>query len=139
MNKFNAERNKNTKKILEVISSFNEGTEKEKIDQIAKYIAKQTSYVDNNYDVSDLLFSGKSVCNSYALTMIRFCQLLGIKNDICIGYSPSGKHAWNKVTYSDGTVEYFDLTLYDTNNNYNSKYLHMQQTHYPIESINLYY
>lgn len=137
MNSFNERRNKNTEEILNIISNFSEGTEKEKINQIVNYISKQTTYVDGNYDVEDILFKGKGVCNAYALTMTRFCQLLGIQNDICIGNTPSGKHAWNKITYSDGSIEYFDITFYDTSNS--DKYLNMSSSHYIVESINLYY
>lgn len=138
MRNFDSVRQKNTTKILKIISNFYEGSEKEKVNQIAEYIANQTTYTNGNYDVEDVLFDKKGVCNAYALTMTRFCQLLNIKCDICIGYTPSGKHAWNKITYSDGSIEYYDITFYDTDN-HNRKYLGMKETPFPIDTINQWY
>ncbi len=138
MNAFSERRDRNTAEILKVISTFDEGSEHEKVLQIANYIANQTKYTDNNYDVEDILFKGEGVCNAYALTMARFCQLLNIQCDVCIGYAPSGKHAWNRITYSDGSVEYFDITFYDSTNR-NSKYLSMKEAHFPIDTINRWY
>ena len=89
--------------------------------------------------MEDILFSGKGVCNAYALTFARFCQLLDIQCDVCIGETPSGKHAWNRVTYKDGTTEYFDVTFYDTANNSKRENLYMKVSHYPVGSYNLYY
>ena len=138
MNAFNERRDRNTAEILKVISTFNEGSEHEKVLQIANYIANQTKYTDNNYNVEDILFKGEGVCNAYALTMARFCQLLNIQCDVCIGYTPSGKHAWNRVTYSDGSVEYFDVTFYDSHK-HNPKYLNMKETPFPIDTLNRWY
>lgn len=139
MKSFDARRQNNTQEIKRIISSFNEGSEKEKTTQIAKYIAKQTTYTDGYFDVDDIMLEGKGVCNAYTLTFTRFCQLLGIKCDVCIGYTSGGKHAWNKVTYSDGSVEYFDVTFYDTGSGNKEQYLHMKKSPHIIDSINLYY
>ena len=139
MNKFNDIRNKNTNEIQRIIGTFNEGTEKEIIAQVVQFIADKTTYTYENYDVEDIIFEGKGVCNAYALTMTRFCQLLSIKADICIGNTPDGKHAWNRITYSDGTVEYFDVSFYDTAKTNKNQYINMKETHFPVQRYNLYY
>lgn len=137
IDEYNKTRISNTKKLKDIISKFKEGTEKEKVIQASKWIAENTTYTKNYYSVDELLSEGKGVCNSYALTLIRMCQLMGIKCDICFGYAKGLKHCWNKVTYSDGKVEYFDLTYYDSNAN--EKYLSMINTPHTILDINNYY
>lgn len=137
MKKFEAERSKNTQKMKEVLSTFNDGSEKEKVLQIIEYVVDQTTYVKGNHDVSDLMFNRKGVCNAYALTVLRFCQLLGIQCDLCIGPAGGDGHAWNKITYSDGSVEYVDATFFDSNRN--EKYLGLNYSPHTIESINRYY
>lgn len=139
MRKFEAERDKNTIRIRDAISTFNKGTEKELVSQAAKYIADHTTYTKNYYDIDDILSSGRGVCNAYALTLMRFCQLLGIQNDLCLGYALGEFHAWNKVTYSDGTVEYFDITFFDSGNQNKYKYFNMSSSPHKIDSINDYY
>ena len=126
---------KNTEKIKENIKKIPEGTEKEKALYIANQIIDNTVYIDNNYDLDNLVSNGKGVCNAYALAFNRYCQLLGITSDICIGYSNTGiLHAWNKVTFSDGEVLYYDTTYYDSTKS--SKYIEMKNSPFPITSLN---
>lgn len=139
MRKFEKERDDNTKHIQNIIATFDNGTEKELVTQAAKYIADRTTYTKNYYNISDILNGGQGVCNAYALTLTRFCQMLGIKNDLCFGYALGGFHVWNKVTYSDGTVEYFDITFFDSGNQNKYKYFNMKSSPHTIDTINLYY
>lgn len=133
------ERKESTQIITEKISNINEGTEREKIRQIIDIIAKEAKYEEEARTVKDILRYGKGNCNAYALLFARYCQLLNIQCDICIGTAPSGKHAWNKVTYKDGTVEYFDITFYDTTKANRQNYIFMKNSHFDIEDINFYY
>ncbi len=133
------ERKENTKIITEKISKINEGTEKEKIRQIIDIIAKETKYEEEARTVKDILRYSRGNCNAYTLLFARYCQLLDIQCDICIGTAPSGKHAWNKVTYKDGTTEYFDITFYDTGKSNRQKYIFMKNSHFDVEYINFYY
>lgn len=139
MKKFETERNGNTSRIRNIIATFNDGTEKDLVTQAAKYIADHTTYTKNHYDIDDILTNGKGVCNAYALTLMRFCQLLGIQNDLCLGYAAGEWHAWNKVTYSDGTVEYFDVTFFDSGNRNRYEYFNMSSSPHKIDTINNYY
>lgn len=129
---------KNDIKIRQNLSSIEMGTEKEILMQIAEQMANDTNYVDGKTSVNNLLYENKATCNAFSLTFARYCQMLGIKCDICIGTINGSKHAWNKVTYSDGNTEYFDITYYNSTNN-KSAYLGTKNSPFAINSTNIYY
>ena len=118
---FEAELVKNKQKIDSILSTFNTGSEQEILRQIADYLQKNISYTDGYYDLSDAL-NGKSVCNGYALAFNAMVNRAGITADMCIGKVNGIYHAWNRVTLSDGSYRFYDITFYDSNGN--TKYLH---------------
>lgn len=107
----------------EVLMSFSNGTEEEILMQIAEYLRNNITYTDNNYDLHNALINGKSVCNGYALAFNLLANRAGIKSDMCIGEIPAGYHAWNRVTLSDGSQYFYDITFFDGNKP-NYKYVH---------------
>lgn len=69
---------------------------------IHDYIVKNVSYDETyiNYSDYDALFSGKSVCQGYALLAYRMLTNSGIESKIIIG-DANGPHAWNLVKLND--------------------------------------
>ncbi len=56
------------------------------------------------------LCAGTAVCDGYAEVVTKACKILGINCETVIGkYSGQG-HAWNKITFSNGTERYVDST-----------------------------
>ncbi len=107
----------------EILMSFNDGTEVEILKQIAEYLKDTIVYTDNYYDVHSAVLEGKSVCNGYALAFNMLANRAGIKTDMCIGEIPAGYHAWNRVTMSDGSQYFYDITFFD-GRTANYKYVH---------------
>ncbi len=118
---FEKELTKNKQKIDSILSTFNVGSEQEILRQIADYLQKNISYTDGYYDLSNAL-NGNSVCNGYALAFNAMANRAGITTDMCIGKVNGIYHAWNRVTLSDGSYRFYDITFYDSSGN--TKYLH---------------
>ena len=131
-------RNNNMQLIQSNLCTIEDGSESEKVYRIAEHIANMISYTKGYHDVSNAL-RGRGVCNAYAVTFMQYCQAIGIQNDLCIGTALGDKHAWNKITYSDGTVEYYDITFFDINNGKDCSYFKMKQSPHELKSINIYY
>ena len=117
---FEVERMANQSKIDSILSTFTTGSEEHILKQISEYLAKNIVYTDGYYDLSSAL-SGKSVCNGYALAFNAMANRAGIKSDMCIGRAGGSYHAWNRVTLSDGSYRFYDITFYDSNGQ--NKYL----------------
>ncbi len=138
MQEYDTIRQKNLALIKENLRTIQDGSEAEKVKYIAEHIANTISYTKGYHDVENAL-QGRGVCNSYAVLFMQYCQAIGIKNDVCIGNALGDKHAWNKVTYSDGTVEYYDITFFDINNGKDYSYFNMKNCPHELKTINIYY
>ena len=122
--KFEADMEAVKLKADEILTSFNDGTEEELLFQISEYLRNNIVYTEDYYDLQHALINGTSVCNGYALAFNLLTNRAGIKSDICIGKVPgSGYHAWNRVTLSDGSQYFYDITFLDSKNP-NYKYIH---------------
>lgn len=119
---FEAEMDKNRKKIDCILSGFTVGSEEHILRQISEYLKDNIVYTKGYYDLSCAL-NGRSVCNGYALAFNAMANRAGIKSDICIGESNNGgKHAWNRVTLQDGSYRFYDITFYDSTQDINYLY-----------------
>jgi transglutaminase/protease-like cytokinesis protein 3 len=132
---FEAERQANQSKIDAILSTFSSGSEEHVLKQIAEYLARNIVYTDGYYDLSSAL-GGKSVCNGYALAFNAMANRAGIKSDMCIGKAGGEYHAWNRVTLSDGSYRFYDITFYDSNGN--NKYLYSKTSFHGEYLINDY-
>jgi transglutaminase/protease-like cytokinesis protein 3 len=134
---FEAERQANQAKIDNILSGFNAGSEEYVLKQISEYLRKSIVYTHGYYDLTDAI-NGKTVCNGYALLFNAMANRAGIKSDMCIGKSSNGEyHAWNRVTLSDGSYRFYDITFYDSNGG-NAKYLHSKTSFHGSYLINDY-
>ena len=93
-------------------------TNDEKLSAIHKYIVDHVEYdwTLKKYTAYDALYSGKAVCQGYALLMDKMLESVGIKSIIIDGSIPEGNHAWNLVQL-DGLWYHVDATNDDINNN----------------------
>lgn len=57
------------------------------------------------------LCCGACVCDGYSEIFQRCCDLAGIKCKTIIGTNRGSGHAWNMVTFSDGTERFVDVTI----------------------------
>lgn len=57
------------------------------------------------------LVGGSCVCDGYAEIIQRCCDEIGIPCQTIIGTYNGEGHAWNKVTFSDGTERFIDATM----------------------------
>ena len=133
--KFEKELNANKTKIDAVLSTFTTGSEEHILKQISEYLKNNIVYTNNNFDLSNAL-NGKSVCNGYALAFNIMANRAGITSDMCIGTVKGIYHAWNRVTLSDGTYRFYDITFYDTGGG--SKYINSKTNFHGSYLINDY-
>ena len=93
-------------------------TDDEKLSAIHGYIINHVEYDKTltKYTAYDALYSGKAVCQGYALLMDRMLEAVGIKSIIVDGTIPEGSHAWNLVLL-DGLWYHVDATNDDINSN----------------------
>ena len=133
---FEAEMNQNKIKIDLILSGFTSGSEEHILRQIAEYLKNIIVYTKGYYDLSCALH-GSCVCNGYALAFNAMANRAGIKSDMCIGKSSNDSyHAWNRITLSDGSYCFYDITFYDSTEN--TKYLHSPTSFYNSYLINDY-
>lgn len=91
-------------------------TQKEAIGRINKWICdnKEYDYSDDPPSRGSVYYSltgDKGICTNYALAFQTLCLSAGIE---CHYYnSPSMRHAWNKVYFSDGTYRWVDVCWND--------------------------
>ena len=112
----------NKLKIDSILTNFTSGSEEHILRQIAEYLKNSIVYTSGYSDLSNAL-NGRSVCNGYALAFNAMANRAGITSDMCIGTSINGiLHAWNRVTLSDGSYRFYDITFYDSTEN--PEYLH---------------
>jgi transglutaminase/protease-like cytokinesis protein 3 len=135
--KYEIERKAIYKKIDLILSDMQDGEDEYILFQISEYLRNNIVYTDDYYDVYSALFEGKGVCNSYAFLFKMMAERVGIKTDVCLGYTSAGTyHAWNRVEISNNTYRYYDITLYDESNNIN--YINSQNKLHRIKTINVY-
>lgn len=104
-----------------VINSLS--SESEKVQYITNLILTEcvTEY-DRTYKnsaISDMVSSGvyKGTCVTFSVLFDRLCGLAGIESYIEVGYLSNTLHAWDKVIFKDGSVRYYDLTVYRSGKN----------------------
>ncbi len=101
-------------KVDEILFSFEPGSEVYILRQISEYLRDNVEYVAGHYTTSSALIDGKTVCNGYALAFNMLANRAGIKSDICIAKMEDDiYHAWNKVTLSDGSEYFYDISYFD--------------------------
>ena len=90
----------------------------EKLSTIHRYIIDHVEYDKTltKYTAYDALYSGRAVCQGYALLMDKMLEAAGIKSVIVDGTIPEGSHAWNLVLL-DGLWYHVDATNDDVNSN----------------------
>lgn len=99
-----------------VLASMHEGTETEKLLQIANYISEHSHYDAFITDPStnDFWNDKRGSCCSFAFVFKQFADRLGIQCDFIVSPTSNGiTHSFNRVTLSDGTVRYYDLSRPD--------------------------
>lgn len=96
------------------LSQMREGTTTQKLLQICKYITNNCEYSTLALtSVNDFWTFHRGDCITYSFVFYQFCSRLGIQCDVIFGVMQDGtKHVWNRVTLSDGSYKYYDLTNY---------------------------
>ncbi len=100
-----------------ILSNMYEGTDRFKLWQISRYLAKTVRYsldIDHIEPLSGL--SGRGSCMTYAMLFYKMAARLGIPVQICYGYADNGQtvslHAWNMAEVN-GQPRFYDITWYD--------------------------
>lgn len=74
--------------------------------------------VISGHDGVSAIVSGECVCEGFASAYEALCQRAGLSCTIMSGRaSNGGAHAWNKVSLSDGSVCYVDVTFLSATHN----------------------
>ena len=104
-------------KVDEILMSFEPGSDVYILRQISEYLRDNIKYVPGNHDIKSALIDGRATCNGYALAFNLLANRAGIKSDICITLMNDGIwHAWNKVSLSDSSEWFYDITYFDASN-----------------------
>ena len=80
---------------------------------ICDYMHYNLLTYDYNYAYNSAfrgLTCGVTMCQGYSEIFQLFADYCGIQCEIVEGYIGREAHAWNKVTFSDGTIRYVDVT-----------------------------
>lgn len=83
------------------------------VGKICEYMQYNLLTYDYNYRYGSSfrgLTCGVTVCQGYAEIFQLFAEYCGIKSELVTGTLQGSSHAWNRVTFSDGTVRYVDVT-----------------------------
>jgi uncharacterized protein YgiM (DUF1202 family)/transglutaminase-like putative cysteine protease len=124
-------------KIESILSTLKEGSEEYKLQQIADWLRDNIDYKEKGLEPLEALKTGKGNCNAFAMLFQAMASRLGIQCDICVGYSDTGRHAWNRVTFSNGDIRFYDVCYYNSSGN--SKHLNQSQSRWPNYEINSYW
>lgn len=89
--------------------------QKDAIAKINTYICNKVEYDYQNYAFTLPAFfnQGKAICNSYAQVFELMCRSVGINATFVTGYAGE-PHAWNAVTFSDGSRYLVDACWNDS-------------------------
>lgn len=104
-------------RIIQSLGINTSTTVKDAVTKINNYMCDRITY-DHAYAAYNDLYSalkyGTTRCHGYATLFQELCLYCGID----VGYISSKKinHAWNSVTFSDGTTLYVDVTWNDNDN-----------------------
>ena len=120
------------------ISSFTEGDEKHKLKQIADWISNRFNYKSMQLEVYTALTTGVGNCNAYGLLFKMMAERLNIPCDICVGNSDIGRHLWNRVTLSDGSILFYDVCYYHCYDK-NTSWIERTTSPWPNYILNDYY
>ena len=121
-----------------ILEKLQEGDTDYKLMQISNWLATHIVYTSGQTDAYTALLTGKGNCNAYAQLFQLMASRLGITCDLCIGYSDTGRHAWNRVTQmKEGTgMEY---TYYDMSYSHygrNAKWVNQSNSPWNVYKIN---
>lgn len=102
-------------KASNVLNYIYDGRESEIMDQISIFVINHSTYnINSTNSVGDFWNNNSGKCLTFALVFKQFADLVGIQNDIIIGYIDENdsnvRHAWNRITTSDGKYLYYDIT-----------------------------
>ena len=139
MQQYISQRDKNMKTVENILSTFNEGTEYEKLMQIVQYVNSHYEYNLNNKNLPELLNSNTGNCNALGEFFTMAARRLGIDVDMCYNYGQGRDHTWNRVRYKDGTIRYYDMTYVVANPIENTRLVDCITPPYEITNINYYY
>ena len=118
MDKYEKRKQQWEAKADKILSSMKEGSEIEKLNQIARYLTNNVRYTDGYYDTYNALINGRGVCNSFAFSFQMLANKLGIPCDFIVGDKNGGTtHAYNRVRLSNGEYCYYDITYYKSTGN----------------------
>jgi hypothetical protein len=134
---FFKERQEYMMKIESILETFTEGSEKQKLQQIADYLKDNITYLLDTPNGTTAILTGYGNCNAYAMAFQTMANRLGITCDICVGFSNSGSHAWNRVVLSTGEVLFYDVCYYDSCKN--SKYINRTTSPWEVYTLNNYF
>lgn len=123
-------------KIEEELAKMQEGSEIQKLNQIANFLAMNFSYNLDQCNVYELFLQRIGNCNAYALTFKMFAERLSIKCDVLTGYVNNDYHAWNRVYLSDGSIRYYDISFYKSSGN--SSYINQEDSLHKVKYVNTY-
>lgn len=126
-------------KVDSILRGFEDGSEEYILKQISEYLRKNITYTNGKSSLQNALLEGQSVCNGYALAFNMLANRAGIRSDLCVGKASNGEsHAWNRVTLSDGSQYFYDITWYDGSSGPNNKYIHSSTNFHGSYLINDY-
>ena len=115
---------------------YEKDTEKDKMYKIANYICQNYEFDSvvgsgneenieleeyyNKYPISSMINNKKVICINYAALFSIMCTKSNINCITQFGIADGGEHAWNKITFEDGTIKYTDLSSFDLDNTFTS-------------------
>ena len=123
--------------IDKAIATFAAGSEEELVMQACNYICGLLKYDKNQADAAKTFTTKTGSCNAYSILLRLMLHRLGISSDFITGYASSGGyHAWVQVRYSNGSIKYYDLTVYESTRN--AKWLGATELPHTTSTINRY-
>jgi hypothetical protein len=110
--KAEAVRLESLKKVEETLSTFKQGTEQEIMIQAAYYIVSNSKYKLEDYSKFDSFWEKtKGDCVMYTMIFHQFATRIGVKSEVVhISNNLGEGHVYNKLTFTDGSVYYYDLS-----------------------------
>lgn len=123
-------------KIEEELAKMQEGSEIQKLNQIANFLAMNFSYNPDQCNVYELFLQRSGNCNAYSLAFKMFAERLGIKCDFLTGYANNDYHAWNRIYLSDGSIRYYDISFYKSSRSIS--YINQENSLHKIKYVNTY-
>lgn len=123
-------------KIEEELAKMQEGSEIQKLNQIANFLVNDFSYNLDQSNVYELFLQRSGNCNAYSLAFKMFAERLGIKCDFLTGYVNDNYHAWNRVYLLDGSIRYYDISFYKSRGSIS--YINQENSLHKVKYVNTY-